>query len=806
MAEPTKNDNRPLFTINQQSRSDEIVTIAILIALLVLVGLVGLFWSTWNRVALAPTPTPTATSSPPVTSTPDRAATQIAVQLATQTAEAVALAQRLDATQTAIVLLTEQPTLTSIALTQEASASASATAEAQLTLAAQLTATQVVTNVNSTDTPNNLQTPAPRADEPLTTTNISIYNPIVTGDDSQQGEGDTGQSGSTQGTTTIISPTAAAAAIAPTVQLTATAQLTATIQPTPTQSILTERNPLPASTGVYVPVAINSESPTETPVPPEQPTLPPTTVPADLTGGEGTDGTTDGAAEEATVAPAEDTLAPTPTETLTPTPVPTPTPIPTRFVQEELDGVVSVGDNEKAKLRSNPLGNEIGELEHNTQLSLKSRTLTGEWINVCCLNQQVGWLRRTELKIENNVLDAGAPDDADPNDTRWLRVEGAQANNPLARPPQVQLPPAGTYPLFRGNSANQGRVTQLPTAPVSSFWEGKQGIASAQVVSPITLSASGVFVNTQDGRLYSFAKDTGDERWRVSFEPENIINVSRASVINGTQLYAVGDTGFMYRFEDGSSEEATWTVRLEVNNTPLTPVTNINMSDGNLYLGARNETTHYLASVRQADGLFRFPAQELQGASMQYPAIGGQLVFIGTDVGVFARDTSDGTEVWANTENLSGISAPPVYGYPGVEALSELYVARQNGELIALDANTGARLWAFSAGSAITGMALDDDYLYATVNGFLKVISREERGMLADIGISGSVPSGPVVSATTIMVVTSSGEITFVERGSWRVIDSRPADGTGVTSFAANGPVLYIHNNGTSVRGFRTQQ
>jgi outer membrane protein assembly factor BamB len=69
------------------NRTGFVITVSVLVALLVLLG-IGLMWfvAQNGRLAFAPTPTPTATTRPPLTATPDVRATYVAEDMLTQVA------------------------------------------------------------------------------------------------------------------------------------------------------------------------------------------------------------------------------------------------------------------------------------------------------------------------------------------------------------------------------------------------------------------------------------------------------------------------------------------------------------------------------------------------------------------------------------------------------------------------------------------------------------------------------------------------------------------------------------------------
>lgn len=74
-----------------RNRTAEIITISILVAALVLLGLGGMLWAVERNLVFGPTPTPTATRPPAGTPTPDFRATRVAEDFATQQAYQAAL-------------------------------------------------------------------------------------------------------------------------------------------------------------------------------------------------------------------------------------------------------------------------------------------------------------------------------------------------------------------------------------------------------------------------------------------------------------------------------------------------------------------------------------------------------------------------------------------------------------------------------------------------------------------------------------------------------------------------------------------
>ncbi len=87
---PSRTRKRIVYV--SRNRTAEIITISVLIATFMLLGVGLMLWAVRTEIAFGPTPTPTATSDPTSTSTPDFRATHISEDMLTQVAYAAAQA------------------------------------------------------------------------------------------------------------------------------------------------------------------------------------------------------------------------------------------------------------------------------------------------------------------------------------------------------------------------------------------------------------------------------------------------------------------------------------------------------------------------------------------------------------------------------------------------------------------------------------------------------------------------------------------------------------------------------------------
>jgi len=556
---------------------------------------------------------------------------------------------------------------------------------------------------------------------------------------------------------------------------------TPTATSTPTVAAVTGAE----SVAILLPVVPVAASPSPTPTPPFTPT--PTETPT------------------ATPTPTETPfIGPPPSATPTnppPTPIPTETPSltpsPTSYVVNELSALVRAANDAPAEMRRGPSVNyeKIADITTNQQVALRGRDVSGEWVFLCCIADQVGWLRQAQARPEGNTLPADAPDDAAPNDVRWLPIEPPPAGLPL--PPVAPSIPAGMYPFYRHDQANQGHPAELPVPPLESVWPLRER-AQGEMLSPVVMSDRGVLVTNADGHLYSFHKASGDQRWRFNLENQP---AALAPAVGDPFIYVLDQAGVLYALEDrDAGVDVRWRRSLEAEATTLTPVTGINLFAETLYMGGQNSSgTPFLLAIDRNDGDVRF-AQRMGTDQIMHPAIGGQLVYVGGQ-GVWAMDALNGATVWQQ-ENLPAVSAPPVYVSPGPSALAELYVVTRNS-LFVLDANTGDEVWNLDTGEAITGLAVDSRAVYLSGASYVKAISRNDRNQMWRADINGEIVSGPLVGPEHVLAVTRTGTVQFLQAADGLPIYTFVVGTTVVNSVAASGPYLFMPSMGRTLRAYR---
>jgi outer membrane protein assembly factor BamB len=266
-------------------------------------------------------------------------------------------------------------------------------------------------------------------------------------------------------------------------------------------------------------------------------------------------------------------------------------------------------------------------------------------------------------------------------DERWrVDIDETPWSNPTIEDGVVY---AGIGSLVSGRSA----VYALDTATGERRWRTDISNSSlpATPVDGVALGAGMLFVNRADGVVLALDATTGEERWEVQLPKPQ-----RGTPVYGNELVFI-TTGFdgaeIYALQ-ASTGEIAWTVE-----GPHNPTTGVAVSDGSVYIPFVDGN---LVSYDAATGVERWRAATgLRAEDSSAPSPGLPLVSDGTvyvtsngfsGSATEALDAATGTQQWiAHIGEFSG-SAPALVD--GV-----VLVGSDTGELVGLDAVTGAESW-----------------------------------------------------------------------------------------------------------------
>lgn len=223
-------------------------------------------------------------------------------------------------------------------------------------------------------------------------------------------------------------------------------------------------------------------------------------------------------------------------------------------------------------------------------------------------------------------------------------------------------------------------------APV---WTAQTG---GNVRSSPAVSGGRVFVGSSDGKVYAFDAATGTTIW--SSETGGIVLGSPA-VANGT-VYVGSYDGNLYAL-DATTGVTEWADTLLTNGNGI--LSSPAVVGGIVYVGTQyQDGGGHMYAVVATTGAILWSVQTAVDINSS-PAVANGVVYVGGfDSKVYAFNAATGELQWSTTT----IPGDQIISSPAV-ANGVVYIATEfNGEIYALDANTGVVLWTDSLGGGVS--------------------------------------------------------------------------------------------------------
>jgi outer membrane protein assembly factor BamB len=258
--------------------------------------------------------------------------------------------------------------------------------------------------------------------------------------------------------------------------------------------------------------------------------------------------------------------------------------------------------------------------------------------------------------------------------------------------------------MFRGSAARTGWAAGPAPVHNDTLWTFSPG---AGVQSSPVISGGALFVGADDGRLYALSPSTGRELWNRSFGEYAVVQCTPAvhgdTVFTGCQNFS-GSGLFALDVSDGS---VLWSVPDDAG-----IVASPAYLDGAVFWGSQNGT---VSSANASTGEVLW-STALGAEIWSSPALDDNCVYVGTVGGSFhALWRDDGSERWNITYETGWTvySTPAVSG--GVVYAGFAHYGEHAGEILALNASTGAVIWRHHNEGMYSAPAVTGDALYAHV-------------------------------------------------------------------------------------------
>lgn len=323
------------------------------------------------------------------------------------------------------------------------------------------------------------------------------------------------------------------------------------------------------------------------------------------------------------------------------------------------------------------------------------------------------------------------------------------------------------WPQVRGDARRSGiRPDREGPRRVAESWTVDLG---GPVGAPVC-DHDAVYVGTERGTLYALEAESGRRRWTV----ETTASTETAPVL-GRERVVFGTDDATVRAVDRATGDDRWETAL-----PGTLAGAPALADGRLYVGHDEGLSALAAETGEPVW-----THETEGAIAGSPAVAdargwsGPRVFVGSErETVVALATDDGEEVWRAPADGVVVDGPTVAG-------DRVYVADDDGTLLALDAETGQTWFTYGTEDAFTsaptvlpgdGVGVDeapanddgggtafvgaaDGYVHVTDTTFGR---RKVRGWLFSkkgVALDGEIRASPVVVGGVVCVADTTGSI-----------------------------------------------
>ena len=436
----------------------------------------------------------------------------------------------------------------------------------------------------------------------------------------------------------------------------------------------------------------------------------------------------------------------TPTPTVTPTPFiqiptppgpPTPTPpgmqpLPTvQFPTSQLAAQVRATAPAELYFGPSTVFTRLVDGPAGSSITLYGRDGTGEWLFMCCPPNSTdgggAWVRSAAVRPTGNPTPPGMPATVSPDDTgRLPERQPPAAITPLPTPQPI---PANDFPAFRRDRTLQGRVSFLPRPGAQAGWPpSANSLAGQRFTTGVVVFGENVVAASADNHIYSIDRSSGNQRWKYDVQE----TVTTAPVVEGGWLYFVAPSGKLFELDSQGNASAT-SQALTLQGQPYDGL----VGWGNrLFLTASIDGSDHLYMVDRVNKRLAVNYEPQDVIFPHAPAVGNQLVYVAGSavlaLDAFSNPTGQGAPgeakvVWRHdAESTIPFTTAPVYSFPGVRALAELYVGDAQGRVWAFDANTGDLL-AVSPGNGQPAMmlAVNSRYVFAAGGGAVRALPRD---------------------------------------------------------------------------------
>lgn len=360
-----------------------------------------------------------------------------------------------------------------------------------------------------------------------------------------------------------------------------------------------------------------------------------------------------------------------------------------------------------------------------------------------------------------------------------------------------------------GTPSNALQHVALATQ-LKRIWSVDAGSGSSTqgrlTASPI-VSNGRIFVLDTRAQVSAFQAGSGKRLWTKSLAPENEENdegYGGGVASDGRYVYVTTAFGNVMALE-ASSGEVVWGKLID---GPIRAAPTV--ADGRVYVTSISNEVFCLSAV---DGtvLWKFEgvAESSSLLASTSPAVANGIAVIPYTSGeIIGFNVDDGRPLWGDslvtTGSLSSLATMnDISGRPVIEG-NQVIAISHSGRMIAVNAQTGDRLWTRNVSGTQTPWIAGPHVFVITDDRVLLAVTRDEGRVRWSTQLPGEqVWSGPVLAGGRLIAVSSKGNMVDVNVQTGAIIGQRDL-GTGMyISPVVAGNTIYLLNDDADLIAMR---
>ncbi len=424
------------------------------------------------------------------------------------------------------------------------------------------------------------------------------------------------------------------------------------------------------------------------------------------------------------------------------------------------------------------------------------------------------------------------------------RISVMAADQSITPDPQldnvkVMLPPPyknDAWPNAGGYPANAMYHLEAD-GPLQQIWSqdaGKGSDNDSRLTAPPVVAGGKIFVLDSEAHVFAFDANSGAPLWHVNLAPKGESNFWNSAslgmigqdmtikaskgfgggtAVDGGRLFVTTGFGDVFAL-DPQTGKTIWKTNLGV------PIVNAPTANGGRIF-VSSEDNHFVAlaendgrrlwdhqAITETAGILESTSAAVAGDFVIAPYTSGEL---------YALAVQNGRPAWNDMLNASGTvtalsELDDIAGRPVVDR-DMVFAISHSGVMVAINLNSGDRVWSRDIGGIQTPWAAGDFVYVVSLQGQLLCLQRKDGRVKwihqlqhwedPDSKSGPIVWSGPVLVSNRLILVSSMGTAVSVSPYTGELLGRTDIpDGTYIAPVVANG-ILYLYTNDAQLVALR---